>query len=345
MSEATQPPLAFTRTEIAAPHRPVRSLVWRGDELVDWVAGGRAFLLDGTLRERHVAYSYRFDAAIGSPSGRYAVIYERLGTKGLLLRDGEIVRELNRSFYHADVYEYPVCLFALADGREVIAHCPDDYCDVVIDDTETGERLTAPETGRQRSFFHSRLAASPDGRFLLTAGWIWQPWDTVLVWELRTAPDGQLHFHEPDKGYQGETEVASAAFTADGHLLVSAASGADNFFEQDELTAAHLSPMSLGRWNLSTNAWDHLVTAGDEVGTLMPVGDRHVVGFYDCPKLFDLTSGQVVHHWPDLRTGRQLSSIVHHLQPEHQPPPMALDSAHGRFTVATGERITVVQFG
>src|SRR5262245_16140267 len=116
-------PLPFTRTEITAPHRSVRSLVWRGDELVDWVAGGRAFLLDGSTRERAVGYSYRFDAATASPSGRDAVIYERLGTKGLLLREGNIVRELNRSFYHANVYEYPVCLFNLSSGREVIAHC------------------------------------------------------------------------------------------------------------------------------------------------------------------------------------------------------------------------------
>jgi hypothetical protein len=46
-----------------------------------------------------VRYGYRFDAATASPDGRFAVIYERLGTKGLLLDDGQIVRELDRSFY------------------------------------------------------------------------------------------------------------------------------------------------------------------------------------------------------------------------------------------------------
>jgi hypothetical protein len=336
--------LSFTRTDLPTAGRRVRSLVWRGDELVDWVAGGHAYLLDGARRDRHVSYSYRFDAATTSPSGRYAVIYERLGTKGLLLRDGDIVRELNRSFYHADVYEYPVCLLALPDGRDVIAHCPDSYCDVVIEDAETGARLTVPDTGDKRSFFHSRLAASPDGRYLLTAGWIWHPFDTVLVWELNPGPDKLFQFHEPDKDYQGESEVASAAFTSDGALLVCSASGADNFIEQDELTADHLSPMSLGRWNFATNVWDHLVTAADEVGTLMPVGDRYAVGFYDCPKVFDLTTGAVVQRWPDLRTGRQLSSIVHHLKPADRPPTMALDPQCRRFAVLSGERISVIQF-
>ncbi|TGU36522.1 hypothetical protein EN795_36765, partial [bacterium M00.F.Ca.ET.152.01.1.1] len=64
----------------------IKSLCWRGDELVDWVGGGRSFAADGTERDPSVNYAYRFDAATASPDGRYAVIYERLGTKGLLLR-------------------------------------------------------------------------------------------------------------------------------------------------------------------------------------------------------------------------------------------------------------------
>jgi hypothetical protein len=53
-----------------------------------------------------------------SPSGEFAVIYTRLGTKGLVLHRGKIIREINRSFYHADVYEYPIGLAALKNGRE-----------------------------------------------------------------------------------------------------------------------------------------------------------------------------------------------------------------------------------
>src|SRR5438093_13759071 len=102
-----------------APHG-VRSLCWLGDRLVDWAGGGHQIGLDGEVYEEPVNYAYTFDAAIVSPSGRYAVIYTRLGTKGLLLDNGKIVREFNRSFYHANAYEYPVALFQLPDGREVI---------------------------------------------------------------------------------------------------------------------------------------------------------------------------------------------------------------------------------
>jgi hypothetical protein len=67
-------------TRILAPN--VRSLVWRGDALVDWVAGGRQFTLDGSIQSRSVYYAYPFDAAVASPSGEFSAIYTKLGTKG-----------------------------------------------------------------------------------------------------------------------------------------------------------------------------------------------------------------------------------------------------------------------
>src|SRR6476660_7385493 len=90
------------------PAKGIHSLSWCGDELVDWVGGARRFSLDGAEQRAAVHYAYRFDSAIASPDGRFSVIYERQGTKGLLLDNGKIVRELNRSFYCADAYEYPL---------------------------------------------------------------------------------------------------------------------------------------------------------------------------------------------------------------------------------------------
>ena len=153
----------------------IRSLCWRGDELVDWVGGGRAFAADGTERPARVIYGYRFDAATASPDGRFAVIYERLGTKGLLLHDGRIVRELDRSFYHAAAYEYPVVLFNDPDGRALLAHCPGNYCRIEFEEAGTGRPLTASADRKPSDFFHSRLAASPHGKRQLSAGWMWHP--------------------------------------------------------------------------------------------------------------------------------------------------------------------------
>ena len=72
-------------------------------------------------------YAYSFDAAKASPDGRFAVIYEKQGTKGLLLDNGRIVRGLNRSFYKARAYEYPVALFHEPGGSLLLAHCPNTY--------------------------------------------------------------------------------------------------------------------------------------------------------------------------------------------------------------------------
>jgi hypothetical protein len=165
----------------------IRSLCWRGDQLVDWVGGGRAFAPDGTETPARVIYSYRFDAATASPDGRFAVIYERLGTKGLLLHDGQIVRELDRSFYHAAAYEYPVALFNGPDGRALLTHCPGNYCRIELEDAETGRPLTASADRKPSDFFHSRLAASPNGKRLLSAGWVWHPLSLVACFDVAQA--------------------------------------------------------------------------------------------------------------------------------------------------------------
>src|SRR5476651_2613759 len=99
-------PLDFESIEL--PAEGVQSLCWKGDILVDWVGGVRCFHLNGTVESRRVSFPYRFDSVVASPSRRFIAIYERLGTKALLLENGNIIRELNRSFYHAHAYEYPI---------------------------------------------------------------------------------------------------------------------------------------------------------------------------------------------------------------------------------------------
>ena len=120
--------------------REVRALCWQGDALVDWVDGCTIYHLDGSNKQATIAYGYRFDAAAVSPSGKFAVIYEKLGTKGLVLQNRRPIREINRSFYHADAYEYPLALFSLPEGREVMANCPERYNVLVIDELAMGER-------------------------------------------------------------------------------------------------------------------------------------------------------------------------------------------------------------
>ena len=99
----------------------VKSLCWAGESLVDWAAGGITFHLDGKIEPRPVYYAHPFNSAVTSPCGTYAVIYERLGTKGVLLKRGKVLRELNRSYYHASAYEYPVACEVVAP-RDLKCH-------------------------------------------------------------------------------------------------------------------------------------------------------------------------------------------------------------------------------
>ena len=49
-------------------------------------------------------------------------------------------------------------------------HCPREYNRLEVEVAATGERLTPEVDRRPQDFFHSRLAVSPDGLRLLSAG-------------------------------------------------------------------------------------------------------------------------------------------------------------------------------
>ena len=55
-------------------------------------------------------FGFSFDGAIYFRNGGYAISDQRLGTKAIILKDDQILREINRSYYHADVYEYPIAI-------------------------------------------------------------------------------------------------------------------------------------------------------------------------------------------------------------------------------------------
>jgi hypothetical protein len=71
---------------VALVHGWTCALVALGcDGLVDWVAGGTRWRLDGVQMDPPVQYAYGFDRAVVSPSGRYQALYTECGTKGLIL--------------------------------------------------------------------------------------------------------------------------------------------------------------------------------------------------------------------------------------------------------------------
>jgi hypothetical protein len=295
---------------------------------VDWT-GIWEYRLDGTSTDVRVNIGYRFDRAVASASGKYVVLYEQLGTKGIVLKKGEILREINRSFYQAHVYEYPIVFLKLPDGTEAIAHCPDHYNVIEIEEVESGKRLTS-RTGEAGDFFHSRLQVSPDGRFLMSAGWFWHPWDSIQLYNLEQALrnpeilDRVSMFHLSEL----EEEIHTAAFDGPDRIVCSA--------ETEE------EVMRLGIYNIEAGQLLISHSVDSAMGTLMPMG-KWLLSFFEHPKLIDLDTGEVIHHWPDLPSGLQNSSIIYH---HHGGlPTIALDPDNYRFAIADSEKITVVELG
>lgn len=304
-----------------------KSLLWSGDDLLDPITRIR-YLADGSTDSSKMIGlgGVGFDRAIQSKDGRYWVVYQALGTKGVVFRDGRLIREINRSYYHADVYEYPVALIDLPDGGTGIVHCPQEYNRLEIEEIESGRCLT-PRTGKLMDVFHSRLQVSPDSRYLLSAGWIWQPVDFVSVYSIEDALRSPQLLNECDPIVSWSDSVAS--FSNNDSLMFA--------FMDDDAKGC-----SVGRYDLGTRMTKKVADLLEPTGTIIPLGEDYFVGLYGHPKLFETSSGKVVADWPDIASGHQVSCIIGHLEPL---PPLAFDSAAKRFAVGDATGLTVVQLG
>lgn len=328
----------FREYRIAAPN--VRSLCWHDQSLIDWVVGGTRYQLDGTINRSSTVYPFGFDAAVQSASGEVVVIYQRLGTKGLVLNNGQIVREINRSYYYADSYEYPIAILQHADLNEVLVHCPEKYNQLELEDVATNRRLNEAER-QPVKIFHSRLSVSPKGKWLVSAGWQWQPTHTVAIYnvdEIWAQPQilDTEGFCPPIK-----VDISSVSFLDEQTLLIITDEFANLSADLVDTLVQRRGAHSIGYYDLLNRQFRATVEAEEIVGTAMALSERYVVGFYDHPKLFDCTTGKVVQRWPDLATGRQTHSMIGRL--DQAIPPIAFDQTNQRFAVADAEGITVIE--
>ncbi|MCA0354641.1 MAG: hypothetical protein LCH85_21820 [Chloroflexi bacterium] len=338
----------------------VRSLCWDKQKLIDWVTG-TIYQLNGTADRFHRGYGQIFDAAVQSASGDLAVIYQRLGTAGMLIDRHKPLRTLTRDKYHATIYEYPVGFLHDAQGRELLIHCPERYLKLEIEEARTGRsaaslnktlierlRLWFAETDDRNpmDIFHSRLIQSPGGRWLLNAGWIWHPYDTFVLYEVADvlADPRILDSNHFEFAYPIVAEISAAAFLDDQTLILVNSEypeDDDESPENHEDPLFHSGPYSIGSYDLINRRYRSIVKAEEIVGTMMPLTERYLIGFYEHPKLFDCMTGKIIQRWTQLNTGTQTSSLL--MKPELIPPPIAFDQANQRFAVADAEGITVIE--
>lgn len=228
-------------------------------------------------------------------------------------------------------------LFEHADGRTLVAHCPEEYNRIEIEDALTGERLTRSADRKAADFFHSRLAVSPGGTRLLSAGWIWHPEDSVSTWSIDDAlADSRAldPIGPPDD--MGRWPLSSAVFVDEDRILVSSNPDEDDYSYVENPS---FRPGSLGVFNLRTDAFESITKAEETVGNMLWLGDGLVVGFFQTPRVFDVTTGRIVYKWPEIASGSQSSSIINHLGPL---PIIECDPIKRRFAVASERGIDVV---
>ncbi len=313
----------------------IGTLDWYDGKVVDWNSAGKAYSLEGTETQLH-KYHFGFvcDGSISSSCGRYALIYQKLGTKGLLLKDGELLREINRSYYQSEVYEFPA-VFWDYKGRTYLVHCPKEYCRIDIEDVETGILITDTEERAPVDVFHSRFEVSPDNKYLLSKGWVWHPWDVVEAFDLEQG------FHDAtllDKGKQAELdagELQAATFLNDSKVIL---------LESNEIDYDHTANTihvenKLCVWNLETNKIEHSVEADGPIGNLFPIDNERCWDVYEYPKIIDLKTGKILAEDKTIFSGRQSSSIIRHLE---DLPKIAFDQTTRQLAITNENSIEVL---
>ncbi len=314
----------FVRHDLSTGY--IRSLFWHGESIVDLLEGGTTYHLDGTVKEpaMHRAFAYPFDSIAGNDE--YAVYHEKYGTKGLLVRvDGiEQVRELNRNYYYARDYAFPIAVFNLPDGRDAIAHCPGDYCSLDIELVEGGDRLTKREY-HSSDIFHSKLHASEDGRFLVENAWVWQPWSVVQAYDLRLALQEPHHLdgegiRVPQGGALGwEPENVTTC----GHRVVTASTlqTNDDPLSDEEfeiLPAEEGVPEATGKEDPKRvrQVASSELSIADAAGNPIDLGitTKRPAGYHYLLQAYDLDAGRITSSrlMPEL-VGRMMAAGPHHV--------------------------------
>ncbi|MGN7823729.1 hypothetical protein ACTJJB_26645 [Chitinophaga sp. 22536] len=289
-----------------------KTISWRGNDLVDWATSTKIHG-DGAWPAQQIHYAYNFDAAITSTDGQYALIFTKQGTKGLLLKNGKMLREVNRSYYQAEVYEYPAAFFVAPNGRTYLAHCPQAYCQLDFEDVETGEVITRVEGREPQDYFYSRLEVSADNKWLISKGWVWHPWDMVVAFNIEACLQDPKLLDQVKKSPDVDAEVGVAGFISNHEVLIGAI-GDGELMDEEAENAEALQPGQLVVWDLETDALSAPVTVKGIFGNIFPIDDTYTWDLAGCPRIINYRTGEVVDQLEEFLVNPQVSSIIHHIE-------------------------------
>jgi len=291
----------MTRTTIATGR--INTISWVNIDIVDWASGGSQYSMDGSTRQSSLYYGFNFDGSINTTDGKYAFIYQKLGTKGLLLKNGELLREINRSYYFANAYEYPAA-FVTIDDAVYLIHCPAEYCKLDFENVETGEIITDIAARDPSDIFHSRLEVSPDGAVLMSKGWHWHPLDAVYFYDISECLKNPVLLDKVTSFLDIGAEVSTANFINERKVLIGSG---DEVFDEENIV---FGSKHIAIWDIVTKEVTTPVKTNAEFGNLFAINEELAWDTYLYPKIINIKTGEIIDKDESIYSGKQNSSIV-----------------------------------
>jgi len=218
-------------------------------------------------------YSFDYNDSIISENREFTLFFQKLGTKGVLLKNGTILRKIRRADYQASYYEFPAAFFTFKE-RTYLIHCPIEYCRLDIEDAETGEILSNKIERETVDVFYSGLLVSQDNKYLLSNGWMWHPVDCINLFNLEKCMDD---FKLLDDSVVIPTE----------HSVVNFGSFIDNnrvwvteiLFDGNE---------RFGVWEIDSNEMSSFLEVFGEYENIYTIEDRKSLKSYEYSIIIDL---------------------------------------------------------
>lgn len=313
----------------------IQTMCWFNNTIVDIACAGKMYHLNGKVEEKYTYhFGSNFNSSIISENGIYAFIYNKTGTKGLLLKNGELLREINRSYYQADVYEFPACFLTRKNGETFLIHCPNGYNRIDFENVETGEMITNISERKPTDFFHSRFEISSNNKYLLSKGWVWHPLSVITVFDIEECFKNPLLLDKSEIEPKVGSEINTACFVNETEILI----GCSEEEPYDEDLAEILPQNSVAFWNVETNKISKPTKLNFEFGNLFAINKKYAWDLYKFPKLINLESGEIEFKNEDLFSGKQNSSIIGYLDNQ---PNIAFDKKTKKIAITNKEKIEI----
>ena len=255
-----------------------------------------------------------------------------------MLKSGKLFREINRSYYCAESYEYPAAFVTLNDITYLI-HCPFKYNRLEFENVETGEMITNIPQREPSDVFHSRLEVSPDSRFLMSKGWYWHPRDTVEVFDIAARIANPLLLDNCDLTPGFAMEICTASFINSSQVLIGST---DEIFGDDDddekcIATMVVPPKAIAIWDLQTREVTNVVKVKGEFGNLFAINDEFAWDTFKFPKIINIKTGEIVDSDESFDSGHQNSSIV-----GSQAPQIAFNGQTKQLAIGANEKIEVL---